>query len=166
MVEKGRLKVQVEFEGAKASFEGDADEVFKAFTRFLTNIYPNLEIVRRLTFTPDLSSLLEELVGFVELAPEGPILNPEVQMSARDKICLALLGADVGSKIGKLSKGTLSSRDLSRITGRARKTIMNEMPKLVARGFVERTSEGEYLITNLGIKHTKDVLRKYREFGG
>ncbi|RLI35781.1 hypothetical protein DRO55_04800 [Candidatus Bathyarchaeota archaeon] len=162
MDDVGKLRVHLEFGDAKLDLEGDVNEVFKALTRFITKIYPDLEVVRNLTYTPDLVELSEELSGIIELTPEGPILISGEQLSARNKICLALVGAEVGSRLGKLAKGTLSSRELSRVTGKAIKTVMNEMPRLVAEGLVKRTSKGEYMITTLGIKRTEDLIREYK----
>ncbi len=162
MSNEGKLRVHLEFGDAKLDMEGDADEVFKALTRFITKIYPDLEVVRNITYTPDLIELSEELSGIVELTPEGPILVSGKQLSARNRICLALVGAEVGNRLGKLAKGTLSSKELSRATGKAIKTVMNEMPRLVAKGLVKRTSKGEYMITTLGIKSTEDLIREYR----
>ncbi|KYH41732.1 MAG: hypothetical protein AYL32_003320 [Candidatus Bathyarchaeota archaeon B26-2] len=157
-----RLRVQLEFGDAKATFEGDADEVFKALTRFLTQIYPNLEVAMKITYIPDLTRLAEGLAGIIELTPDGPIFTSDIQLSAKEKICLALLGAHVGERLGKLSKGSLSPSELSRITGKARKTISNELPKLVAGGLVERTSEGECQITILGIRETENIIKEYK----
>ena len=157
-----RLRVQLEFGEAKATFEGGADEVFEALTRFLTQLYPNLEIAMKITYTPDLTRLAEEIAGIIELTPEGPLFASDLQLLAREKICLALLGAHVGERLGKLSKGSLSPSELSKITGKARKTISNELPKLVAGGLVERTAEGECQITILGIRETENIIREYK----
>ncbi|MEM2111006.1 MAG: hypothetical protein QXX08_03905 [Candidatus Bathyarchaeia archaeon] len=162
MSEQKKFKVHLEFGEAKADFEGDADQVFKLITRFLTQIYPNLEVLQRILFTPDLARLAEKLSNIVEIIPEGPITAPGLDLSARNAICFVLLGAYVGNKFGKLSKDALSSNELSRFTGKARKTISNELPKLVAEGLVERTTEGEYRITTLGIRKTEETIEIYK----
>ncbi|OYT45532.1 hypothetical protein B6U84_02075 [Candidatus Bathyarchaeota archaeon ex4484_40] len=153
--EEKKLKVQLEFGDAKAMFEGGVDDVFKALTRFLTQLYPNLEVARRITYSPDLTKLAEELVGIIELTPEGPIFASDLHLSAKEKICLALLGAYVGERLGKLSKGSLSPNELSRITGKARKT-----PRLITGGLVERTPEGECQITILGIREAEKIIKE------
>ena len=158
--EEKKLKVQLEFGDAKAMFEGGVDDVFKALTRFLTQLYPNLEVARRITYSPDLTRLAEELVGIIELTPEGPIFASDLHLSAKEKMCLALLGAYVGERLGKLSKGSLSPNELSRITGKARKTISNELPRLITGGLVERTPEGECQITILGIREAEKIIRE------
>jgi len=162
MNENSKLKVHVEFGEMMANFEGGADEVFRALSRFLIQVCPNLETVQRLVYAPDLIKISEDLVGFVELTLDGPLLVSVSSFSAMNMICLALLGAYLGYRLGKMSRETLSSNELARITGKARKTIMNELPKLLSKGYVERTSESEYLITTLGIKRTEKMVEEYR----
>lgn len=161
MKESSKLRVQVEFGEVTANFEGDADEVFRAVSRFLSQLCPSLETVQRLVYAPDLIKISEDLAGLVELTSQGPILASGSDLSATKMMCLALLGAYVGHGLGKLSKGSLSSDELARITSKARKTIMNELPELVNRGYADRTSEGEYFLTTLGIKRTEEIIEGY-----
>jgi hypothetical protein len=152
------LKVHLEFGDVKIDFEGDVNKVAESIVHFLAEVYPNLEILRKLVYTPDVASLAAKLVGRAEITAEGPILVSGPETSARDAACTALLGAYVGSKLGKLPKESLSPGDLAKITGKAKKTISNEVPKLVADGLAERTDEGEYRLTVLGIRRTEDTL--------
>jgi hypothetical protein len=155
---QNKLKVHLEFGEVKVDFEGDVNQVFEFIVHFLTEVYPNLEILRNLVYTPDLTNLATKLIGRVEITIEGPVLVSGSELSARDAACITLLGAHVGNKLGKLTKETLSSGDLAKITGKARKTISNEIPKLITDGLVERTAEGEYKLTVLGIRKTEDML--------
>jgi hypothetical protein len=159
-----RLRVQVEYGEVKANFEGSADEVFEAALRFLTQVCPNLEIIQNIAYTPDLVKISKELVGLLRVTAQGLIMSVQ-DLPANKMICLALLGAYVGDRFGKLSKDTLSSNDLAVVTEKARKTVMNEMPRLMERGYVERTSEGEYLITTLGIRRTEEMIEEYNAGG-
>jgi len=152
------LRVHLEFGEVKVDFEGDVNQVTESIIRFLAGVYPDLEILRRLVYTPDVASLAAKLVGRAEITAEGPILVSGSDLSTRDAACIAILGAYVGSKLGKLPKESLSTSDLARITGKAKKTISNEVPKLVADGLAERTGEGEYKLTILGIRKTEDTL--------
>lgn len=158
MSEQNQLKVHLEFGEVKVDFEGDVNKVFESITRFLAELYPNLEIIRNLVYTPNLSIIAAKLVGHVEITDEGPILVSGSELSTWEAACITLLGAHIGNKLGKLAKETLTSSDLARITGKARKTISNEVPKLVVDGLIERTPEGEYKLTILGIRKTEDML--------
>ena len=158
MNEQHYLRVHLEFGEVKVDCDGDVNQVFEFMVRFLSEVYPNLEILRKLVYTPDVTNLAAKLVGRVEITAEGPILVSGSDLSARDAVCITLLGAYVGYKLGKLPIESLSSGDLAKITGKARKTISNEVPRLVADGLTERTSEGEYKLTILGIKKTEGMF--------
>ncbi len=158
MNEQHYLRVHLEFGEVKVDCDGDVNQAFEFMVRFLSEVYPNLEILRKLVYTPDVTNLAAKLVGRVEITAEGPILVSGSDLSARDAVCITLLGAYVGYKLGKLPVESLSSSDLAKITGKARKTISNEVPRLVADGLTERTIEGEYKLTILGIKKTEDMF--------
>ncbi len=162
MGEKGSLRVHIEYGEAKADFEGDINQVFEATVRFLSQICPNLEVVQKIVYTPNLVELGSKLAGLIEITAEGPILVSGLDLPTRDAVCLALLGAYVGDKLGRISGDTLSSDELSRITGKARKTISNEIPRLASDGLIVKTPEGRYGITTLGIRKTEDVIKELK----
>jgi len=163
MSEQKKLRVHIEFGEAKADFEGDVNQVFESVVRFLTQIYPNLETIQKIVYAPDLIKLAEKLAGIIEITSDGPLLVSALDLPARNAVCLALLGSYVGNKLGKISKGTLSSNELAKMTGKARKTISNEMPRLCSDGLVERTTEGEYQMTVLGIRKTEDIINEQKQ---
>jgi len=160
--ESEKVKVHIEIGDARANFEGDVDQVFELAARFLTQICPSLKVLRRLIYTPDITKLAEKIVGLIEISPKGPMLS-NFDVPTRDAVCLILLGAYLGKVLGILGKDSISSRDLARIIGKARKTVSNEMPRLVSEGVVERTSEGEYRLTILGIKKTEKIIERYKK---
>ncbi|KPV65579.1 MAG: hypothetical protein AOA65_0010 [Candidatus Bathyarchaeota archaeon BA1] len=157
-----KLRVHLECGDARVDFEGDADEVFKAFTEFLNKIYPSFEVARKLIFIPDIIGLSEEIAGLIEIAPEGPMLVLGRELPADETICLALLGSDIGNRLGKLSKASLSLDELAKVTGKAHKTIMNQLPWMIDEGLIERVGKGEYRITSLGIKRAQNVIKDYK----
>lgn len=157
--EKDTVKVHLEIGDMKVDFEGSSEQVFDSLLRFISQICPNIELLRRIMYTPDLARIINDISGLVEISSSGPIINPSLELSARNAICLALLGAYIGSRIGKLSKDTLSVGELSRLSGKAKKTVTNELLKLIESGLVERASEGEYRITELGIRRTEEIIR-------
>ncbi|MEM0010417.1 MAG: helix-turn-helix domain-containing protein [Candidatus Bathyarchaeia archaeon] len=159
MSEKGAVKVHLEIGDLKVDFEGDSKYVFESLLHFISQVCPNMELLRKVVYTPDLVNLINEISGLVEISSEGPMLNLNLDLSTRNAICLALLGAYIGNKIGKLNKDTLSVSDLSKLTGKAKKTVTNELPKLVESGLVEKVYEGEYKITELGIRRTEDIIK-------
>ncbi len=163
MGDKEKLKVHIELDRTKADFEGDVNEVFELTIKFLTQICPSLEILQRIIYTPDIVDLTKKIEGLIEITSEGPILSSSLDVPTRDAVCLALLGAYLGRLFGKLSKDTLSTKDLARIIGKARKTVSNEAPRLISEGLIERTSEGEYRLTTLGIRKTEILIEEYKK---
>ena len=163
MMKEEKLRVRLEFGEAKADFEGDINEVLELTIKFLTRIYPNLRILQSITYAPDVAELAKKATDLIKVSDEGPILQSDLDAPAKDAICLALLGAYLGKMLGKLERDSMSTREIARIIGKAKKTVSNEMPKLVSDGLVERTSEGEYRLTILGIKKAESLLEQYKK---
>lgn len=163
MSERKSVRVHLEFGDLKADFEGDAGQVFESVLRFLSQICPKIEILQKIVYTPDLVDLMKSLSGLVEITPDGPVITSGINLPTKSSICLTLLGAYIGNKIGKLRKDTLSIGELSMLTGKAKKTISNEIPSLVENGLVEKVSEGEYRITQLGIRKSREIAEAVRQ---
>ncbi|MBS7606629.1 hypothetical protein KEJ14_02155 [Candidatus Bathyarchaeota archaeon] len=163
MSEKNSVKVHLEFGEVKVDFEGGVNQVLESILRFLAKICPAIEIVQKITYTPDIASIINNIAGIIEITEDGPFIRREINLSAKNAICLALLGAYIGNRIGKLPKDTLSVSELSKLTGKARKTISNDIPDLIEDGLVEKVSEGEYRITQLGIRRTEDTISAIKE---
>jgi len=161
--ERKSVRVHLEFGDLKADFEGDAGQVFESVLRFLSQICPKIEILQKIVYTPDLVDLMKSLSGLVEITPDGPVITSGINLPTKSSICLTLLGAYIGNKIGKLRKDTLSIGELSMLTGKAKKTISNEIPSLVENGLVEKVSEGEYRITQLGIRKSREIAEAVRQ---
>lgn len=157
MSEKRTIRVHIEFGDAKVNFEGDVNEIFEAIIQFLSQTYPNIEILQKIVFSPDLTRLMNSVVGLLEITSNGPAIAQNIDLPARSAVCLALLGAYIGNRIGRLQKDSLSTSELSMLTGKARKTVTNELPKLLEEGLVERVSDGEYKITELGIRRAEEI---------
>ncbi len=156
-----KLKVHVEFGESKAVFEGTPDDVTKAFLIFLNNTYPTFELARKLSFNLDLTKLAEILIGIIEFALEGLLLTVQ-NLPAEESILVSLLGALVGSKLGKVESESLSAISLSKTTGKALKTISNQLAWMVDDNLVERIGRGEYKITSMGVKHSEKIMQELK----
>ena len=152
------LKIHVEFGELKQDFEGSPDDVVRAFMTTLSNIYPCLELATELVFQPDLIKLAKNLYGLVKFAPEGLLLLP-TDIPAEEAIILALVGIYVGYKLGKIDCDTDSASVLAKITGKALKTISNQLPWMIDDGLVERVDRGRYRITSLGIIRFEKIVK-------
>ncbi len=166
MSESKNLKVHAEFGDNKLDFEGTPEAVFSVFIDFLNKIYPEYEILRDIIFTPDLRAVINNLKGILQIAPEGIILTSPKDISAEDAICLALMGSYISNKFQKQPKESLSANELSKITGKAMKTMFNQLAWMVNDGIVDRVGRGEYRITSMGIKKTEEILKQLKNKKG
>ncbi len=152
-----KLKIHFEFGEIKVDLEGDPDRVTRELLNQLSKFYPALEIAKRLTFTPDLSKLSEALVGVIEFVPEGIILENR-QLPAEQSILICLLGGYVGYKLGIKENDSMFVSSLSKCSGKALKTISNQIALMADEGSVEKIGKGEYRITSLGIKKVEAII--------
>ena len=159
MSNSGKLKVHVEFGELIEDFEGNPDEVVRAFLISLSRIYPALELANKLVFQPDLSSLSNSLEGLIKFTPEGLLLLAG-EIPAEEAIMIALVGDYVGYKLGKLDFDTDSANGLGKTTGKALKTISNQLAWMVDDGLVERVDRGRYRITSLGITRFEQIAER------
>lgn len=156
MSNTSKLKLHFELNDTKVDLEGDPDIVIRELLYQLSKVYPTLEMVKKLTFTPDLVKLAEVLTGIVEFVPEGILLNNR-ELSAEQAILVCLLGGYVGYRVGRLEDNFMPASSLSKITGKALKTISNQIALMVDEGLVEKVGKGEYSITSLGIKKAEVI---------
>jgi len=154
------LKIHAEFNEEQFDVEGAPETVFSAFINFFNKVYPEYEVLQDIIFTPDLIAIMKELKGVIQIAPEGIILLKPSDMSSEDAICVTLTALHVSNKLNKSSKEALSANELSKITGKALKTIFNQLAWMVNDGIVERAERGEYKITSTGIIKTQEALKK------
>jgi hypothetical protein len=161
MSSQPNLKIHVEFGAEKADFEGSPDAVTKEFLTFLNKVYPTFELAQKLTFNPDLAKLAEELVGVIKLTPDGAVLESTVS-PADEAITLSLVGVYVGNRLGKAANDSLSANGLSKMTGKALKTISNQLAWMVDDGLIERVGRGEYKITSVGIMRSEKILQELK----
>jgi len=151
-----KLKLHLEIGETKVDLEGDPDTVTRGLLTQLAQVYPTLEMARRLTFVPDLAKLTEALTGIIEFTPEGVLLNRR-ELSAEQAILICLLGGYVGYRLGKGASDCMSASVLSKVSGKALKTISNQIALMVDEGLVERVGRSEYRIISLGIKRAEAI---------
>jgi hypothetical protein len=156
MSEPQKLKAHLEIGEMKVDLEGDPDTVTKELLTQLTQIYPALEIAKKLIFAPDIIKLSEVITGILEFAPEGIILNKR-ELSAEQAILVCLLGCYIGSRFGREKSDSMSALRLSKVSGKALKTISNQIALMVDEGLVEKIGKGEHRITSLGIKRAEAI---------
>jgi hypothetical protein len=155
---KAKIKLQVEYENLRESFEGDVDEVFKALTQFLYRIYPHMEVASKLIWTPDLKQLMERIPEYCRLTPEGDLIMVKTLPSTEQSILLILTLAYLSYKLGKRSDESIESLEISKAINKAEKTVRNTLTELTKTNTVERVDKGRYKITSSGLRKVEEIL--------
>ncbi len=157
-----KLEVTVKVNKLEAKFSGSVDEVISGFLNFLTKIYPNYNLISKLTLTVSFEDLLKELEKVLLITPEGLVITvPREQTGEREHILLHLLKAKVGFRLGRLGKDSLSIAEIITTTGGKPGSVAARLSEMVDIGWVERVGRGEYKITTYGIEgfRKKDLPR-------
>lgn len=157
MFERGKLRVHVECDNLQADLEGSPDEVTTAFIDFLHQIYPSFKLASRLIFKPDLAQLSHSLEGLIEYSQEGLILLIR-ELTSEEAILIVLLAVYVGSRLGLISEDTISVNQIANVSGKASKTILNQIKSMRDTGLLERVGKGRYQIKSLGIKRVDALI--------
>jgi len=161
-VEGEVIRISAQIKGEQFNFEGKADEAISAFLKFIGNVYPSYELVSKIILTIDEEKLLRDFGGIIAVASEGPVLLKR-DIATDQAIGSCLIGAHIGCKIGKLSKDTLSSDELTKFVGKSSGTVANELTSMTKQGLVDRVGRGEYKITTTGLIHYSNEVLKLKE---
>ena len=155
-----KLTVQARFEGSDiVTFEGDADEVAKAFLKFLSQVYPSFDLLRRLTITVDLEDLLRNVEGVFAFSERGPIvLTTKSRMSDKDAVLIHLTRQYLAEKLGRSPSSSMSLEELSTIVGKRSKTVSARLAELMSSWYVEKIGRGQYGILPVGIKYVTSAI--------
>jgi hypothetical protein len=139
-----KLTVQAKFEGSNTvTFEGDADEVAKAFLKFLSQVYPSFDLLRRLTVTVDLEDLLRSVDGVFAFSESGPIvLTAKPKMSDKDAVLVHLTRQYLSEKLGRSQSSSMSLDQLSELVGKRSKTVSARLVELMSSCMSRRSAEG------------------------
>src|SRR6059058_2081658 len=100
MTERPKIKVQIEWGDIKHTVEGDLETVVQEVMRFAAQVLPNYSLASKLTFSPDYSSMVDDLSETVKLTPEGEAVFLKPEMSAEQSIALVLLATRVAHAVG------------------------------------------------------------------
>lgn len=166
MSETPKLKVTIEWRDMKHTAEGNPDEVFKEIVFFMSKIFPALETLSRITFTPDYAAILNDLSSLVNIGPNGEIILQRPGLPADQAIGLTLLGSQVASKIGKKQSDDMSVEELASSIRKTPKTVRNTVVEMTKTNYVERTGRGTYRITTIGMKELLDDVKAILESEG
>jgi hypothetical protein len=159
MSDRPKIKVQIEWGDIKHVAEGDLETVVREVVQFAAKVLPNYALASKLTFSPDYSSMVDDLSQTVKLSPDGEIILLNNEMSAENSILLVLLAARVANAVGTSERVDMDAEAISRAIGKAVKTVRNTLAMITKTGIVERTSSGSYKLTIQGIRRAHDVAK-------
>ncbi|MEM3517200.1 MAG: type IV toxin-antitoxin system AbiEi family antitoxin domain-containing protein [Candidatus Bathyarchaeia archaeon] len=158
-----KIKVQVEYNGLKHIAEGSVEEVIKEVISFLSKICPTYDVASKIIYTPDYLELLNNLSEIVNLTPNGELILLKQIPSTDEAIGILLLTVEVAYKLGKRQSNALSAEELTKILGKAEKTIRNTIAEMIKAGLIERIEKGTYHITAVGIKEVSEFIKMLKE---
>jgi len=146
----GELKVVLRHGETEVEFSGNYEDVWRSINKYLSEIYPPIEAVKKLIGAIDVNLLMEKLKGLVEIR-EG-MINVLEDTGAKRKILLCLAGAHVGKILGLLERDKLTPKEIASYTGLNEKVTRARLSELKKAGLVIKYGEGLYGFTRASIK--------------
>jgi len=146
----GELKVVLRHGETEVEFSGNYEDVWRSINKYLSEIYPSIEAVKKLIGAIDVNLLMEKLEGLVEIR-EG-MINVLEDTGAKRKILLCLAGAHVGKILGLLERDKLTPKEIASYTGLNEKVTRARLSELKKAGLVIKYGEGLYGFTKASIK--------------
>ncbi len=163
--EAKKVKVQIEYNGLKHAVEGSVEEVIKEVISFLSKVCPTYDVASKLVYSPDYVEILNDLSDVVNLTPNGEVILLKQIPSTDEAIGVLLLTVEVAYKLGKRQTNALSAEELTKILGKAEKTIRNTIAEMIKAGLIERVEKGTYHITAVGIREVSEFIKMLKEAG-
>ncbi len=162
---KETIKVQIKYQDVEQTFEGNVNDVWTSINRFFSEIIPVIEVARKVLLTVDLEKLIDESQNIIGVAPEGPsLLVSKQELTDSETLALHLLAAYISNKLGLLDTDALSKEKLQAGLGKSAKITSTRLGELCREGLAEKTEEGTYKMTTIGIKRLQgEALPKIRE---
>ncbi len=161
---KEMVTVQVKYRDTELTFAGNVNDVWVSLSQFFSEMIPAFEIISKMTLTVNLAKLIEDFKDVIAIAPEGPeVLIPKEKLTDNETLQLILLAAYIGYQLGKLTRATMTKKELSTKLGKSVKITTTRLGELLKDMNVIKTQDGNYKITTIGIKRLQDkTLSKIR----
>src|SRR5437764_3089156 len=159
MSEQPKIKVSIEWGDIKHTAEGDLETVVREVMQFAAKVLPNYSLASKLTFSPDYSSMVDDLSSAVQLTPEGEALLLKSEMSAENSIAMVLLAARVAHAVGTRPNVEMDPEAISRAIGTAVKTVRNTLAVMTKMGVIDRTNDGAYKHSMQGIRKDQEIAK-------
>jgi len=144
------LKAVLRHGETEVEFSGNYEDVWRSINKYLSEIYPSIEAVKKLIGAIDVNLLMEKLEDLVEIR-EG-MINVLEDTGAKRKILLCLAGAYVGKLLGLLERDKLTPKEIASYTGLNEKVTRARLSELKKAGLVIKYGEGLYGFTKASIR--------------
>jgi len=157
------LKVTIRYGDLEMSFSGPPEAVYRQIIAFMEKTLPAYSLARKIAFNMDLRDLLEAFSEvFAYDAQEGLFFRISLSQlkSVSDQILLLALRKYLEHKLGRIEAPNISPGELEATLPAKKKTIMNNLTKLVQLELLKRLDRGDYTITPLGVKYLADKFSK------
>jgi hypothetical protein len=159
MSDQPKIKVSIEWGDIKHTAEGDLETVVREVMQFAAKVLPNYSLASKLTFSPDYSSMVDDLSSAVQLTPEGEAVLLKPEMSAENSIAMVLLAVRVANAVGTRPTVDMDPEGISRAIGKAVKTVRNTLAMMTKTGVIDRTPEGNYKLSIQGIRKAHEIAK-------
>src|SRR6266849_1403091 len=159
MPDQPKIKVSIEWGDIKHTAEGDLETVVREVMQFAAKVLPNYSLASKLTFSPDYSSMVDDLSSAVQLTPEGEAVLLKPEMSAENSIAMVLLAARVAHAVGTRPNVEMDPEAISRSIGKAGKNGPKYPGNMTNNRTNKRTSDGSYKLSMQGIRKAHEIAK-------
>ena len=157
------LRVTVRYGDLEAEFSGSPQAVYREVISFIEKALPAYSLAKKISFDLDTQELLESLGHLLAYSDEHGLFftfSLRELKSVSDAILFQALRKHLEHKLGKVESPSITSAELEGGLSAKKKTILNNLTKLVQGELLKRLDRGDYAITPLGIKYLIDKYGK------
>jgi len=148
------VEVTIRFRGVEKTVTGTVDEVIREVLLFFSELYPQLELIGRISLSVDMNEFLKACEGVIALTPEGMAVTADTgRLKDKELIMLHLAKTRAGHMLGKLERDTLRLNDLVIAAKSKSGTVAGRLSEMCSEGIVERLAKGEYRATTSGLDY-------------
>jgi len=158
------VEVTVRYRDMQKTVTGAADDVIRELLLFFSKIFPQLELITKISLSVDLNDFLKACEGIMALTPEGMAVTADTgHLKDKELIMLHLAKTRAGHMLGKLERDTLRLNDLVIAAKSKSGTVAGRLSEMCSEGIVERLAKGEYRATTSGLDYfIKNIAPKLK----
>ena len=149
-----RIEVTIRCQEFEKEIAGDVDLVIREVIKFLSSVYPKIDLISKVSLDVDVEKFLSNCEGIFTATPEGIVIVSDTSaLSDRDLILLHLTKARFGFYLSRMDSDSLLINDILSVTKKSAGTVAGRLSEMCSEGLAERAGKGEYRPTTYGIQH-------------